>query len=359
MIPIVIGQHDGPAVPSGSYSNTVIDSSTAVVTWVRQARSATAITAIRYRYGARTGTPPTYSIRIEGLDSSGNPDGTDVGGGSPTAVTFTPPASTAWNGLIQTATLANSWTPTAGQRFAIVIRYSSGTVSGANSSSFTMAVAGQYPSTRGFPYYATSTNGSTWTKLSGGCVGWLAGSEVHGDPLQTAYTTATANTNGHRSAAYFKLPSQMGSTYSLAGVDISGKAAAAGATCALKLWDTSWNVLKSISLDGDASANPGSQNTAHRYLFASPQTLNFGTKYYVGFECDGTATVSTTGIACSTAGEVAAYPNGENMGIVTWNGSTTTELDTVYPCIHLIVDDWAGSSGGLLVPMGMQGGFTG
>jgi len=180
----------------------------------------------------------------------------------------------------------------------------------------------------------------------------VAGGVVKGTPLQSAYTTATAITSGHRSAAYFTIPSAVGSTFNIAGVDIAGKAGAAGATCYLKLWDSSWNVLRSVTIDSDCTISPGNQNVAHRQFFSSPYTASTGTKYYVGFEADGSATVGTTGITVSDSAEMEAYPNGENVGIVTWNGTTTTETNTVYPCFNLILSDItaAGGSGSVILP---------
>lgn len=358
-VSLVFGQHDGPAVPSASYSNHTLSGSGLAVAWVRCVETTAAITAVKVRYGARTGTPNTQLLRIEGLDASGNPDGVDKGGGSPTAVTFTPPASTAWNGLIQTFTLTNSYTPSGpDEKVAFVIRHSSGTVDASNCSSYTNVVTGQDPVGRGFPYTVTH-NGTSWSKPSGaGAVAWVAGGVVKGTPIQSAYTTATANTNGHRSAAYFTIPAAVGTTYDIAGVDIAGKAAAAGATCYLKLWDSSWNVLRSVTIDGDCTINPGLTNVAHRQFFSSAYRASTGTKYYVGFECDGSATVGTTGITVSDVSEMAAYPNGENVGIVTWNGTTTTETNTVYPCFNLILSDIVvPSGGGLLSAPGMFGGM--
>lgn len=343
----VLGLHDGPAAPF-TLSSTSLNSTTTAVMWAIQARTAGAVSGFRFTYGARTGTPPTYVARIETLDASGNPSGTDAGGASPTAVTFTPPASTAWDNTIRSLTFANSWTPTAGQLYAIVIRYSSGTVNVSNFSSFatTNTTSGHDPTARGFPYHSTTSNGTTWTKIAtSGVICWVEGGVLVGTPMQSVYGTLTSATNGHRSAAYFTLPASLGSTYEIHGVDIAGKAAGAGATCTLKLWDSSFNVLRSITIDGDHAAQPGTGYTARKVFFGNPYTAATGTKYYVGFESDGTATVGVTGIACSAADEVACYPNGENMGVVTWNGTTKSENNLVYPCMNLWIDNITASSG--------------
>jgi hypothetical protein len=105
-------------------------------------------------------------------------------------------------------------------------------------------------------------------------------------------------------------------------------------------------VLKSVSYDGDCSVNPGIFNVSSRHFFSSPYRASFGTKYYIGFECDGSATVGITGIGVGDSSEMAAYPNGSNTGLVTWNGTTTTETNTVYPCFNLFLSDITVPSGG-------------
>jgi hypothetical protein len=131
---------------SVSFTNFTINSSAGtadIVVWCFQADTTDAITDLGFRYGARTGTPPTYRISLQGASTSGiGPDGTVLGGGSPASQTFTPPADTSINGLWQWKTLANSYTPTRGQFLCSVIEYSSGTIDGSNNSSFTKEAAG-------------------------------------------------------------------------------------------------------------------------------------------------------------------------------------------------------------------------
>ncbi len=157
-----IGTHIGP-MPLAASQNTTINGSGIAVAWVVQAEAAGSLSKFRFRYGTRTGTPPTLVATIEGLDASGNPNGTDAGGGSPTAVTFTPPASTAWDNSIREITFTNPLTVAAGDFVCITIRYSSGTVDASNNSSLTRGYSNAVADSRGMPYNQ-SLSGGTWTK---------------------------------------------------------------------------------------------------------------------------------------------------------------------------------------------------
>src|SRR5262245_6559267 len=80
------------------------------------------ISRLGFRYGTRTGTPPTYRISLQGVDGSGLPDGTIKGGGSPASATFTPPADTSWNSTWQWINLSNTYTTAnRGEKLATVI----------------------------------------------------------------------------------------------------------------------------------------------------------------------------------------------------------------------------------------------
>src|SRR3990167_2686468 len=66
------------------------------------------ITHLGFRYGLRTGTPPTYRVSLQALGGAAKPTGTVLGGGSPASATFTPPADTTWDTTWQWVALTNS-----------------------------------------------------------------------------------------------------------------------------------------------------------------------------------------------------------------------------------------------------------
>ncbi len=338
-----IGTHIGP-MPLAASQNTTINGSGIAVAWVVQAEAAGSLSKFRFRYGTRTGTPPTLVATIEGLDASGNPNGTDAGGGSPTAVTFTPPASTAWDNSIREITFTNPLTVAAGDFVCITIRYSSGTVDASNNSSLTRGYSNAVADSRGMPYNQ-SLSGGVWTKnAQAAAIAWQVGSSWYGYPVLSAYTTATANTAGHRSAMFITLPSGFGTTFDLAGIHISGKLGAAAGSTRFAVWSASNVELAGKTIDADWVRTAAS-NVTNRLFFDSPVTLNFGTKYYIGFEVVS-GTVGVAGITCNSADEIACYPNGLTRGLATYNGTTWTESSLTYPLMDLILTDITVPSGG-------------
>lgn len=343
-----------------SHTNIAIDAEDDGIAFAFQADSADPITHLGFRYGARTGTPPTYEIFLGGLDASGLPNGTDVGGGSPTLVTFTPPADTSINGLWQWKALTNAYTPSVGQFLCATILVNTGTVNGSNNSSFTRST--DWGRARvGFPYPIVMS-ALTWTiSASIPVFGYRTANGRYGRIEQADYQTATANTAGHKSGMFFTEPSGIGSTYTVAGLEICGKFGASGGSYKVCIWNTSGTELASATFDADASAvvaGAGSLSS-NRVFFTTPVQLSFGTKYYAGIEVVS-GTVGVRGITLAEAEDRSSYPNGTNRGLMTYNGSFT-ETSTVMPYVDLILSDITAPSGGggLMVHGGMVGGVRG
>ena len=342
-------------VPGGTpaFTSHVVDANNEGVAFIFQAEDANAITGFQYRYGARTGTPPTYVAAIEGVSTStGAPDGTDVGGGSPTATTFTPPADTTWDGLCQNVTFTNSFTPTKGAIYCVTIRYSSGTIDGSNNSSFNYAVSNPLPGSGicDFPHSATNAAGSWAKRANLPPFMIITGSSRYGYPIESFWSTASASTVGHRHAMKFSLPGT-GTTYSVGGFWWTGAISGAAAKSPLlKIWDAS-SALQSLTLDSDIG---GSNATTryHEYHWATPATLTAGVTYYVGLEVADAVSgqVELEGIQLDAAADGAAYPGGQsNFCLSTYNGSSWTDDETVRPVCGLILEtltEPSGSSGG-------------
>ena len=333
-------------VAFGGIANVTLNGSGIALAWIVQAETTSPITRIRYRYGSRAATPPTYSITLETVDSSGNPTGTDIGGGSPTLTTFTPPADTTWNSTIRELVLTNPWTPTlASDVFAIVVRYSSGTVDGTNNSSFTRTANGIGSESAHFPL-SSSLSGGVWTKgATAPMVAWGTSSKLFGALASVGYTTATANTAGHRSAAYLTIPSGFGSTFKVHGIGFNGKFGAASGSVKIAIWDTAGAVMASCTLDSDLANSPTSATRYVQATFDSVATLNFGEKYYYGIEVVS-GTVGIAGLVCDDADLIAALPLGSVSGLATYDGSSWTETATTYVPLVLLYDDITVPSGG-------------
>jgi hypothetical protein len=338
-----------------SFSNHAIDASNEGVAWAFQAKSTEAITHIGFRYGARAATPPTYIAGIEGLSTAtGFPDGTYKGGGSPASGTFTPPASTAWDGTWQWVALANSYTPSSiGEWLCSTIRYSSGTIDGTNNSSFSSQLTNA-PKTY-FPYALRNTAG-TWAISANAfpVFGIRTANLRYGYIVPNLYSTRTASTVGHRVAMKVNVSSGFGDTYKVIGIRFAGSiASAVGKNPLCKIWSAS-SALASATLDSDVIAI----STAYRsteIIFDTSVALSFGTDYYFGFEvADATSGgVILYGTQFASADDKATDDGGNYFSLATYNGSTWTDDATVRPWMELILEDWTepASSGSIIAPM--------
>jgi hypothetical protein len=195
-----------------------VDATNDGIGFVFHAPTTDAITHIGIRYGIRTGTPPAYVVGFEGL-SSGNPDGTFLGGGSPRSGTFTPPADTTWDNTWQWVSLDNSHSPSAlGEATCIALRYSSGTINGSNFSSFVNEVGNLVATSQNHNPYSLRLTAGSWAKrTSMPAFGIRTASARYGYYYAAHYTTTIAS-NGYRSTMKFRIPSSATNTYKLAGV---------------------------------------------------------------------------------------------------------------------------------------------
>jgi len=351
------GSGSGCVLPGGAV-NVSLNGSGIGVAFLCQASTTDPITRIRFRYGARTGNPPDYQVTLETVGADGRPSGTDIGGGSTTLTVFSPPNDTSWDGTVQQITLTNSWTPTnASDWFWITIRYHSATaqtIDGSNFGSFT-----QSNSTLRAGATHTKTSASlsagTWTAATGiSVIAHGSSTELFGNVYSSSYTTATANTAGHRSGVYFTLPSGFGTTYTVKGISFTGKAAAVNGSYKVAIWDTSGTVMGTVTVDADIAAGP-TQARQIEVVFDSPATLAFGTKYYAGLEVVS-GTVYTTGYLCGDADGMSMFPLGAVSGLATYNGTTWTETATTYVLFELDFEDItvpSGGSGGAIILGGL------
>lgn len=335
-----------------TFSNHTVDANNDGIAFEIQARDANPITHIEFRYGARTGTPPVFVATLEGKSATtGAPDGTDVGGGSSTAKTFTPPADATWDGTQQAIALTNSYTPTRGQILMATIRYSSGTIDASNLSTFTTH-SGTLNNNAGwkFPQAYRLTAGTWAGQLAMPIVGLRTASSRYGLIFEAAYNTRSASTVGHRQAVKFTLPSAIATTKTIKGVRFVGSIAGAAAkNPILTLWSAS-SALQTFTLDSDWWSSPGNSYQVFEVLFdeATLSSLTWGTAYYIGLEvADATnGGVLLNGLQLDDAADLSAYGGGSNACLSTYNGSSWTDDTTVYPFFELILDDITGNTAG-------------
>lgn len=324
-----------PESGSATFNSSTLDASGKKLAWVVQhRREGATITHVWLRYGTRTGTPPAYKIGLQGLDGSGQPDGTYLGGGSPASATFTPPADTTWNSTGQWIALDNSYAVTRGQYFAIVIEYSSGTVSSSHCSSFTQYVSGWGATLNNFPY-SISHNGTSWSKLVQRHVfGWKSSTDVYGLPVVSG-TFAQATSSNSRQALKFTVPASRGSVFSVAGarlcMDNPGSA-----DWKLGLWNAAGTALMEITTDSDFSRSAGGSNRIFEMAFDdAPVNITPGGVYYLGLGRT-TQDLYLRVATVSASNDLKAFDGGTSCHLSTWNGSSWTDDQTIRPLVELI-----------------------
>ncbi len=333
------GNRWGQRTDIASATTQTCDAATDGLGFIFQSLTTEAITHLGFRYGLRTGTPPTYIAALEGIDASGLPNGTILGGGSPASGTFTPPADTTWNSLWRWVTLSNAYTPTRGEKLALTIRHSSGTVNASNNSTFTLRFTTAAAEVFAFPYGLTLTAG-TWAKVvvDVPIFAIRTANQRYGMLIQSLFST-TVTTTGHRSAMRFTLPATWAETFALAGARMSFTAPAAAGSFKFALWQDTTE-LTSMTLDSDMlGVNTGRRNGEFLFTDTTLPVLTFGTQYRLGLEVISSLAAGIIGLQLSESDDRLAYPLGTNRGYSTWNGSTWTDDNTVMPYVELIFAD--------------------
>lgn len=312
--------------------------------WSVQTEEAVTISHLGFRYGTRTGTPVQHRIGLQGINTSGNPDGTYLGGGSPNSGTFTPPANATWDGTWQWVALDNAYSASRGEKLMIVLE-PVGTPDGSNNSSFTRGLT-NYRSFNAFPVSLAQTDGGAWAKSNAvySIIGWKnsGATIVQGCPIEALFTT-DIGTNGHRQACKLALPTGFGTSIKVTGVRFLGDSTASG-TFRIGIWDAAGSVIQAVDFDSDILATQAEGAVYEVYFDDTPSTLNTGTTYYFGIERVDVA-IGLFGASVDTTAELIALPYSAAI-LATWNGSAWSDDTITKPFIELILDDWTAPSGG-------------
>lgn len=339
------GPFDNWAYAQLSFTNGVVDASNEGIFGAHYTATAVAITHVGFRYGARTGTPPTFRVSLQSLDANGNPDGTVLGGGSPASATFTPPADATWDGTWQKVALTNSYTPTRGQIVALVIEYSSGTIDASNNSSFAYACSNGAIS-KAFPVGGNNVSG-TWSNKNSRVpvISYYTAAGCYGFPMKSfSSTNYTSTTTPDEYALGFTLPAGWGDTFKLRGIGFWTRGGTAS-SCEVILYDGT-TALQTVTVDRDhVGATVGTAD----FFFAAAETLTYGQTYRVAMrplDATGNSCIINT-INCETATEASAFDGGPAFFLSsrTDQGAWTDDL-TRRPFIELILDDITEPSAG-------------
>lgn len=346
-------------VGSGAASNHTLDASNDLLEFIFQAPEAATITDLGYLYGARTGTPPTYVIQLEGVNlSTGRADGTVKGATNNAKKTFTPPASTADDGVWKwPGAMTETYTCTRGEFLAIVIKYSSGTVNGSNCSSFGYSF-GAMPS-QNLPYANTDNAGVNTKQALVPIYGYKSASKTYGFPFQNFYQTSfSSDSTPDEMALRFVVPTSVCSTYTVGYVDFYGRPPDASKSIKVILYSGT-TALQDVTVDSDALATNSSKGAFRVYFDESSlSTLSAGSTYRISIQPQETANnVQLAHYEVSTNSDFQAWPGGAEWYFSSRTDSGAwTDTTTKRPQMALgITDMTSGAAGGLLKGGNMGG----
>lgn len=332
---------------TGNHVNFSMDESADQMEWIFQAFEAATITRLGFRYGARTGTPPSYKISLQGVDGTGRADGTIKGGASPASKVFTPPADATWNGTWQWVTLDNSFVVARGDFLSMVIKYDSGTINGSNFSSFTTANSALRDD-GGAPYNVTFNNTGAVTTRTAGYPIWGFGSAgtAYGAPAQTYGPVAiNSGTTPDEVALAFTLPAGMGTSLAVVGARLGCGTYNAATTLKVILYSGT-TVLQDVTIDTDVTvANTRPQ---HEFYFdeATLSTLSVGTKYYLSVQPQAATSINIETMDVAAAADLDAWPMGQAFNYASrTDAGAWTDLTTRRPFIVPLIADITAAGG--------------
>ena len=300
------------------------------------------ITHVGIKIHSDIGTPPTYKVSIQG-NTSGLPDGTIKGGGSPASATF---ETSTWDEpSFNWVELDNSYTPSStDEEIWVVIEYDSGTIDTSNYTRFCSAFSAMLVYDRGLNLAATTTN--NWSSRiaepsASPAIGLRTASERFGYVADGSDMRSLTNitTNGHRQAIKFEIANAV----TIDAISLMADVQSTG-DVTFGIWNAAGTALSSATTD----VTSFSSTSINRYTLslASPYTLDAETTYYIGMErVSATCSLAYTNYAESD--DRLTTPLGTDACFSSWDGSSwTDELTRVPYNMGLHVTDVATSGGG-------------
>lgn len=347
---ITVGSPVSGSVAAVSLGTFILDQSTDAYEVIFQAPEAITITKLGFLTSAKTGTATTWKISLQGVDgTTGNPDGTIKGGGSPASATFDNTGVTA--GVFAWFTLANSYTCARGDYLSVVIAYDSGTTPSVGVNDLTVNSTSAIPGAINFPYGITN-NAGTRTKLttSMAVFGYASSTKAYGLPLKAGLNQSYSSGSSPAIwAMRFLLPSGWGSTFQVVGVRcIFAPPAAATTSTTMRLYGGT-TVLQDVTIDTEIMSG-ASTNRAMEFYFdeSTLSDLSFGSEYRLAF-APVSGTIAVRGMTVDTASDFDAYPLGQSVYVSSLSAGTWTDVTTSRFFCELILADWTVAAGGAIL----------
>lgn len=328
-----------PAASGGNMAFTAatISSSTSKAEVAFDIDEGQVISRLWYRPNAITGVAPVLKIGLQGRDSSGNPDGTFLGGGSPASKAFDPVALGHAAGTGYWIDLDNTYTgPNGGMRAAWVVEYESGTVGVGDSIAVTISAA--TGETRRFPFAISNASGVRTRQAGRPIYGYGSPSVAYGSPLK-GVTSQTFNLNStpDEYALAFQVPASYGDTFKVGSFAFEG-IFVTGHTMQVQLYNgTTPLITRDLDTDDAGSASLG---LFIQRFFGTLPTLSCGSIYRLGFAPQDTTNQTLRIINQDAAADWVPYQGGANCWLSTRSdsGAWTDDL-TKRPVVEAIITD--------------------
>ena len=322
-------------IDTGSWFDLLIDTSGEKAAYVTYVAKSGDISKIGFLVGTVT-SAQTLKVSLQGVDGSGNPDGTILAAGNAYGTQTSPGSSTFY-----TVTLTGAATVTMGQAIAVVIEFNA-TVGNLNIRGVQEVTSVLYNNTYSL-LYTTS-----WAKAGGHpnvsleySDGSYAGGMTY--PISAfALNIINSGSTPDEVGIYFQLAFPCRIIGGWAAIDLDADAT-------LKLYDSDGStVLKSISIVSAQRQNDGRYFT--EYLFSSSQELLKNTWYRLTLLPGSVTDITVVGFSLPSVAAMDSLPLGQNCyETYRTNAGAWTQVTTNRPMMGLLIDaldDGVGGSGG-------------
>lgn len=330
-----------------------LDASGDKVGWIVTAPVAITVDRIAACFDSKAGTPPTYAYSLYGITTAGVPDTTKLGATNNATGTHAPTAVS--NNTFHEVTLSESVAFNAGDKFAIVIEYSSGTI---NASNYAQYRHGFTNLTSNYDYGIgySLTNTASWTKQGGSLPVILFGDGTnwYGNPLSGGRVTRAFNTGSSPNEYGLKFTAPaLGSlgSYKLRGVRL-GLAMAVTSnsqTININLYEgggaSDTTAAKTTSIDTDCFVAPTSFSPKDLLFTGAAPTLTVGSTYRLSFTASSINSHSIYTLPITSASHVTALGWGSTFCRTDRAGGNWTDVTTEVPLVYgLIVEELTGGT---------------
>jgi len=326
--------------PGGEFNSGIssytIDAATekaAVIFQVSESCNLTGMTA----YCNTSASPPAYKFTLQGVDSSGDPDGVVAA----TTAEFTPSSAN-----LEDHAFLSPVAVVQGDLLAGVWEYGSGTISASNDASFR-----GYTKTVKYNMFPFTSfyNGSSWAKDTDSWPTFTLQTDEawdEGGIFNTGKSSQSVSSTGHRFAQRVLIPADEDLELHVDGFYFTGNVEnSSGDSFKAAVWNAAGSEVASVTIDSAQQAAQMYSLYSRNYTFTADATISSGSVFYVGFENTGDL-LSINYAKPGGAAGLRSWPGGAAFYASVWDGSSWTDDDEKRLCLNLSLSSLHGTGGG-------------